>query len=64
MLCGHDGEAVLGQMLAEQRVELLQLRGIRQVLHVHAQTLGHIKILLLQLLLTGFHAVDECLLLV
>ena len=25
---GHDGEAVLGQMLAEQRVELLQLRGV------------------------------------
>ena len=50
-------------MGAEQRVELLQLRGVREILHVHAQTLRHIEVLLLQLLFTGFHAIDEGLLL-
>ena len=61
---GHDGEAYLGQMLAEQRVKLLQLCRVHQVLHVHAQTLSSLEVSLLQLILAGLQTVDELLLLI
>ena len=57
---GNDGKAVLCQMLAEQGVELLQLLGIDEVTHVHAQILGGVEVLFLQLihaLLEPFHEV-------
>ena len=60
----HDGEAVLGQMLAEQRVELLQLRGVHQVLHVHAQPFASLEVSLHQLFLALLQTIDECLLLI
>ena len=55
----HNGKAVLRQLLAEQRVELLELRGVQQVLHVYAQPFGHSEVLLGQLVLAGLQALHE-----
>ena len=61
---GHDAEAVLCQLLAEQRVELFELGGVGQVGHVDAQTLVYHEVLLPQLVLALLQAADELLLLV
>ena len=58
----HDGEALLAQLLAQLRVKFLQLRWVQQVLHVHAQPLGNVEVLLLQLGFARLHALDEGLL--
>ena len=62
MVGGHDGEAVLGQVGAQQRVEVIDLRGVGQVLHVHPQAFLRGEVLLLEFCLAGLHAVDEGLL--
>ena len=53
-----DGEARMGQLLAEQRVELLKLCGVREILHVHTQWFLDVEVALQQFtlaLLQSFH---------
>ena len=58
----HDGESVLCQLLTQLRVELLQLCGIGQIGHVHAQTFIYCEVLLQKLCLALLQTGDECLL--
>ena len=60
----HDAEAVLCQLLAQLWVELLQLRGIGQVGHVHAQTFVNSEVLFDKLLLALLQATDKRLFLI
>ena len=56
---GHDGEAVLSQLLAQQRVEVLELCGVDEVLHVHAQSFLYLKVPLLQFVLSFLQPLHE-----
>ena len=58
-----NGKAVSGQLLAEQRVKDLQLRGVHEVAYVHPQSLVGIEIQLLQLVLAQLQPLHEGLLL-
>ena len=60
---GHDGKTIFSQMLAEQGVEFLQLRGIDEVTHVHPQILWCVEVQFLQLVLALLQALHEVLLL-
>ena len=61
---GHDAETVFAQLLAELRVELLELRGVGEVQHVDTQTWSNLEVLLFELVLTLLHAFDEGFLLI
>ena len=55
----NNGKTVLCQMLAEQGVELLQLRGIDKVGHVHSKVFWCVEVQFLQFVFTSLQAFHE-----
>ena len=58
----HNGKAFCRQMPAQVLVEILQLRWVHNVLHVHPQVARHIEVLLHKLVLTILQTLDKGLL--
>ena len=62
--CGNNGKAVLCQLLAQQRVEVLQLLGVDKVTHVHPLSFVYVEVQLQQLVLTLLQSFHKCLFLI